>query len=107
MIVDRLKVGNLFNFVADAGAIKNQKPAPDVFLVSAKNISVLPENCVGVEDAAAGIVAIKAAGMVAIGIGEPEILKGADMILPKTTNLTFERIQDVFTRVYLQKLDTV
>jgi len=96
MIVDRLQVGNLFDFVADAGAIENQKPAPDVFLVSAKNISVSPENCVGVEDAAAGIIAIKAAGMVAIGIGEAEILKGADMILPNTAALTYKKILEAY-----------
>jgi len=96
MIVDRLQVGDLFDFVADAGAIKNQKPAPDVFLVSAKNISVSPENCVGVEDAGAGIVAIKAAGMVAVGIGKEENLKGADLLLASTAELTFARIEEAF-----------
>jgi len=100
MIVERLEVGHLFDFVADAGAIANQKPAPDVFLVSAENLSVLPADCVGVEDAAAGIVAIKAAGMAAIGIGEREILKGADMILEKTDELTYDRIEEAYIRVH-------
>ena len=100
MIVERLEAGYLFDFIADAGAIENQKPAPDVFLVSAENISVHPDNCVGVEDAAAGIIAIKAAGMVAIGIGDEEILKGADMIIPKTADLTFERIQEAYSNIH-------
>jgi len=100
MIVERLEVGHLFDFVADAGAIPNQKPAPDVFLVSAENLSILPVDCVGVEDAAAGIVAIKAAGMAAIGIGDKEILKGADMIIEKTTELTYDRIEEAYTRVH-------
>jgi len=95
-IIDRLEIGYLLDYIADAGAIKNQKPAPDVFLVSAENLSVLPENCVGVEDAGAGIIAIKAAGMTAIGIGEAENLKGADLLLPKTADLTFKRIQEAF-----------
>jgi len=97
-IVERLEIGHLFDFIADAGAIENQKPAPDVFLVSAENISVPPSGCVGVEDAGAGIVAIKAAGMVAIGIGEKENLKGADLILSKTAELTYERILEAFNR---------
>ena len=97
-IVERLEVGHLFDYIADAGAIKNQKPAPDVFLVSAENISVPPACCVGVEDAGAGIVAIKAAGMVAIGIGEEENLEGADLILPNTAALTYERILEAFSR---------
>ena len=95
-IIDRLEIGHLLDFIADAGAIKNQKPAPDVFLVSAEIISVPPENCVGVEDAGAGIIAIKAAGMKAIGIGSEENLKGADLLLPKTADLTYERIQEAF-----------
>jgi len=99
MIIERLEVGHLFDFIADAGAIANQKPAPDVFLVSAENISVSPSNCVGVEDAAAGIVAIKAAGMAAIGIGDKEILKGADMILESTDELTYDRIEEVYSRM--------
>jgi len=95
-IIDRLEIGHLLDYIADAGAIKNQKPAPDVFLVSAENISVPPENCVGVEDAGAGIIAIKAAGMKAVGIGSEENLKGADLLLPKTADLTFKRIQEAF-----------
>ena len=100
IIVERLEAGHLFDYVADAGAIKNQKPAPDVFLVSAENLSVPPEKCVGVEDAGAGIIAIKAAGMVAIGIGEEENLKGADMILPGTANLTYTKILEVYSKQF-------
>jgi len=103
MIVERLEAGHLFNFIANAGAIKNQKPAPDVFLVSAENLSVSPSNCVGVEDAAAGVIAIKAADMVAIGIGDKDILKGADLILEKTADLTFERIQEAYIKVRIEK----
>ena len=100
MIVERLEVGHLFDFVADAGAIANQKPAPDVFLVSAENLSILPSDCVGVEDAAAGVIAIKAAGMAAIGIGDKEILKGADMILEETADLTYDRIEEAYIRAH-------
>jgi len=96
-IVERLEIGHLFDFIADAGAIENQKPAPDVFLVSAENISVPPSNCVGVEDAGAGIVAIKAAGMLAIGIGQEKNLVGADIVLPNTSELTLKCIQEVYS----------
>jgi len=98
-IIDRLEINHLFDFIADAGAIKNQKPAPDVFLVSSKSLSVKPEQCVGVEDAAAGITAIKSAGMTAIGIGDKVILKEADMVLEKTADLTFETVMLVYNSV--------
>jgi len=96
VIVERLEVGHLFDYIADAGAIKNQKPAPDVFIVSAENLSVPPSQCVGVEDAEAGLLAIKAAGMTAIGIGKEENLKSADSLLSETADLTYERILEIY-----------
>jgi len=98
LIVERLEVGHLFDYVADAGAVANQKPAPDIFLACSDYLSLSPSNCVGVEDAGAGIVAIKAAGMTAIGIGSPEHLKGADLLLPSTADLTYERIEEAYTQ---------
>jgi len=51
-----------------------------------------PEQCIGVEDAQAGISAIHAAGMVAIGIGSEEALPDADLHLPAIGQLTVARI---------------
>ena len=48
----------------------------------AQALGVPPERCIGIEDAAAGIVAIRAAGMPAVGIGDPAALPGADAHLP-------------------------
>jgi len=99
LIVERLEVGHLFDYVADAGAVKQQKPAPDIFLACSDYLSISPASCVGVEDAAAGIIAIKAAGMAAIGIGSPDNLKGADLLLPTTAELTYERIEEAYSKV--------
>jgi beta-phosphoglucomutase-like phosphatase (HAD superfamily) len=41
-----------------------------------------PRDCLGVEDAAAGVVSIKDAGMVAVGVGDPQVLARADYIIP-------------------------
>lgn len=49
--------------------ITNSKPDPEVFLVAAKKLGLEPENCLVVEDSAAGIVAAKAAGMKSLGVG--------------------------------------
>jgi beta-phosphoglucomutase-like phosphatase (HAD superfamily) len=39
----------------------------------------------GIEDAQAGVVAIKAAGMAALGIGDARTLNQADAVLPNLT----------------------
>ena len=49
-------------------------------------------DCLGIEDAAAGVEAIKAAGMRAIGIGPRERFHGADAVLPELSNLRLAQL---------------
>ena len=48
--------------VYDDGTIPG-KPAPDIYLKAAKNLNLLPEQCIVVEDAVSGIKAAKNAGI--------------------------------------------
>lgn len=50
--------------------VKNGKPAPDVFLAAAAAVGVSPDQCVVVEDAAAGVEAAHSGGMPCIGVGD-------------------------------------
>ena len=92
VIVEKLEIGHLLDYIADAGSIPNPKPAPDIFLVSAEALSTPPSLCVGIEDAMAGVEAIKAANMMAVGIGAWEHLKAADLVLEQTAQLSLARI---------------
>lgn len=49
--------------------ITKSKPDPEVFLVAAKKLALPVEECLVVEDAAAGIQAAKAAGMRSLAVG--------------------------------------
>lgn len=86
-VVRALGIEGLFDVITDAGEIKNGKPDPEIFLKTAETLDIPPENCVGIEDAFAGIVAIRAAGMPAIGIGEPSVLTNADQVFPDVQSL--------------------
>ncbi|TNE60473.1 MAG: beta-phosphoglucomutase [Alphaproteobacteria bacterium] len=86
-VIRSLGIEGRFHYVADAALIPRGKPAPDIFLDVANAFGIAPEQCIGVEDAAAGVTAIKAAGMTAIGIGEKTILGHADLVLPDTADL--------------------
>ena len=77
MVVQRLGIASQFDYIADANNVVNSKPDPEVFLLAAKGLGVAPEHCIGVEDAVAGVEAINRAGMQAIGIGDPKVLKSA------------------------------
>ena len=87
-VLARLGIADQFDFVADAGAIPNPKPAPDIFLACAAAMGLAPHECIGIEDAQAGVDAIRAAGMPAIGIGAPGALAGPAFTLPHIAQLT-------------------
>lgn len=90
-LLERLQVGHLFDTIVDAAGIANPKPAPDIFLAAAAQLGVAPEDCIGIEDAAAGIASIRAAGMASIGIGDPQELRGADAVLPALDAFVLDR----------------
>ena len=97
-ILEKLALCDWFDYVADAGKVAHSKPAPDIFLAAAEGLGIAPENCIGVEDAAAGIQAIHAAGMKAVGIGGEETLYEADLLLPDTGKLDLSSILTFFTK---------
>ncbi|WP_426702210.1 beta-phosphoglucomutase [Rhodanobacter sp. Col0626] len=82
LLLERLGIAELFDYVVDAAAISRSKPDPEIFLAAASGLGVSPGDCIGVEDAAVGIASIHAAGMAAVGIGHAHALAEADVLLP-------------------------
>jgi beta-phosphoglucomutase len=78
LILERLNIAALFDAVIDGNSVSKAKPDPEVFLKGAAALGIGPEHCVVFEDALAGIEAAKKGGMMAIGVGKPELLPGAD-----------------------------
>jgi alpha,alpha-trehalose phosphorylase len=82
LLLQHLGIADLFDVVVDANRISRSKPDPEIFLAAASALGVAPDECIGVEDAAAGIASIHAAGMAAVGIGQRQTLAEADLVLP-------------------------
>ncbi len=91
-VLERLDIMNLFDGVADGYSVVNTKPAPDLFVYAAGLVRVPTTACLGVEDADAGIKAIKNAGMQALGIGPAERFHRADKVLLTLAN---KHLQDM------------
>jgi beta-phosphoglucomutase len=81
LILDRLRIAPLFDVVVDGNRVQSAKPDPEAFILAARELGVPPEDCVVFEDAQAGIEAAERAGMGKVGIGNPAILKQADMVI--------------------------
>ncbi len=67
-VLDHLKIRDLFAAVVTSEMVKNQKPAPDIFLEAARRIGVDPKRCRAYEDTDLGLTAIRAAGMEAVDV---------------------------------------
>jgi beta-phosphoglucomutase len=80
-LIGRMGIAEMFDTVIDPASVARGKPAPDLFLAAAAALEVDPAACLGVEDAPAGIVAIHAAGMMALGVGTAAALPEADAII--------------------------
>jgi HAD superfamily hydrolase (TIGR01509 family) len=64
-------VSDWFDEVVTADDVVNGKPAPDIFLKAAQLLGVAPERCLVLEDAPAGIVSARTAGMQVISVPSP------------------------------------
>src|SRR6266487_553354 len=87
LVLERLDIISYFDGIADGYSVVNSKPAPDLFVYAAGLVQVPTPDCLGVEDADAGIEAIKTAGMQALGIGPKERFHRADKVLPTLASL--------------------
>lgn len=89
-VLERLDILSYLDGVADGYSVVNSKPAPDLFVYAAGLVQVPTPDCLGVEDADAGIEAIKTAGMQALGIGPKERFHRADKVLPTLAHMHVE-----------------
>ena len=69
-VLVHLKIRHFFDAVVTSEDVKNQKPAPDIFLEAARRIGVPPQFCRAYEDTDLGLTAIRSAGMEAVDVRE-------------------------------------
>src|SRR6201986_1227469 len=81
MILEKINMVDMFDAVIDGNKVSKAKPDPEVFLKGAEAVGVKPEECVVFEDAIAGIEAAIAGGMKSVGIGSPEVLGKANLVV--------------------------
>lgn len=78
IILDKTGLAPKIDAVACGIDVTKSKPDPEVFLVAAKKLGLLPKECLVVEDSYAGVVAAKAAGMKSLAVGPERKLLEAD-----------------------------
>lgn len=91
-IIRQTKIEHLLDTIVDGYEIEKSKPDPEGFLLAAKNVGVAPAHCIVVEDAVTGVEAARRAGMKALGIGTPERLPNADIVVPNLSAISSDRL---------------
>lgn len=69
--LQKLNLVNTFVEVYSAESEVRGKPHPGVYLTTANNLNVLPQECLAIEDSLNGVLAAKAAQMKCVAIPEP------------------------------------
>ena len=89
-ILERLGLTQAFDVVVPAELVVKGKPDPEVFVRAAEALGLDPQECTGIEDAPAGITAIRQARMRVVGVGsavDPEL---CDLHVDRTEQLSLE-----------------
>jgi beta-phosphoglucomutase len=103
MIMENTGLLPYFDAIIDGTKTTNAKPDPEVFLLGAQELGVAPAECVVFEDAEAGIEAAIRAGMHSVGIGSPDNLGKADLVIPSLQEMSVSRLQTLSTDAHKQQ----
>lgn len=93
LVLEQLGLAKYFPEKVDPSTLKHGKPDPEIFARGAEVLDLSPEQCIGVEDAKAGVESINSAGETSIGIGDVNVLSEADINFTNTSELTLENIK--------------
>jgi beta-phosphoglucomutase len=94
-IAHALHLNGAFSALISGADVQRGKPDPDIFLAAAQRLNVLPQHCLVVEDAAAGLEGARRAGMRTIGVLNTHAHLKADIVVSSLQDLTWEMIESV------------
>ena len=97
IVLGKLNLKTAFDAIASGEEVRNIKPAPDVFLLAAERLGVPPKNCVVIEDAVAGMVGARRAGMKCVGLVEnPANGYPADVLVSDLDAISLAQLHALF-----------
>ena len=95
VVLEGVGIIGRFAAIADGNCYERGKPHPDVFWTGAKMVDVQPNECIVVEDAAAGITAALDGGFVALGMGHPELLAHAHHLINDLSDVNVASLREI------------
>ena len=91
-VIESIGLGPVFEVVIDGTQTTLSKPDPQVFRLGAQRLGLKPYECIVFEDAESGIEAALNGRFYAVGIGRPEVLGKAHLVIPGFVGLQWEEV---------------
>ena len=101
-VLKSTRLESYFDVVLDGSAARKAKPHPECFLLAAASLQLAPAECIVFDDAVLGVRAARIGGFHIVGIGKPEHLPDAELVIPGFTDC---RLSDILESV--EKMATV
>lgn len=98
-VLEKLGLSQYFNAKVDPATLTHGKPDPEIYVRGAEVLNLKPEECIGLEDAIAGVKAINGAGEISVGIGDSNLLHEADINFASTADVTLANIKEALSSV--------
>ena len=95
--LSKMGIHDYFEFITSGfDECKNQKPAPDIYLLTAQKLNLKPSECLIIEDSSSGVESAKRAGIKCVGFTNGKIniqdLSKADLIIEDFDNLNIKNL---------------
>ncbi|QHV99621.1 hexitol phosphatase HxpB [Spirosoma endbachense] len=105
VVVNRLRIRNYLTLWHSATLEARNKPAPDVYLGTARKLSVLPAACIAFEDSGSGLISAHSAGMQTVAVPAAFELDHpkftiADVIIPSLTEFSMDMLTTLQNKEY-------
>jgi len=99
LILTKVPIRGYLGSIMASENVKKHKPDPEVYLTSAKNLGVEPDQCVVFEDSFSGVSAAINAGMRVVGVLSShtrEELPPCNLYIENYREMSFEKIKELF-----------
>jgi beta-phosphoglucomutase family hydrolase len=90
LVISELDLTGIFNCFVFGQEVSESKPSPQIYLLAAKKLEVIPNDCVVIEDSPLGVKAAKTAGMKCLAITNThprQELEEADSVVDSLENV--------------------
>jgi beta-phosphoglucomutase len=94
IILQKLQLMDYFEVIIDGNIVIKGKPDPEVFLKGCSALNVPKDRCIVFEDAFAGILAAKEAGMTAVALGDKKFF--SNFCFSDFTQLNIKVLSNLF-----------